>query len=259
MDPTLLDQLYKDAKNIAKETGYTNAGTVEFLVTPETGEYFFIQCNPRIRVEHTITEEITGVDLVETQFRISLGETLTSMNLDKFNENKRPSSFAIQTRVVSKETEPYSPTENPQAPALELTVLLIRGSPRHLFDPLLAKLICSSNSSGSFESAIQRTINSIDEFYIDGLPTNLSSLKALLSSEELAKADARTDLIENSGLTADTKDESRSPAIDLFEKKSPSSASLHTKDTCYSRVQPTCFRLRSNSSSHRVLNGRRCY
>ena len=104
-------------------------------------------------------------------------------------------------------------------------VFILNATPPPFFDPLLAKLICSSNSSGSFESAIQRTINSIDEFYIDGLPTNLSSLKALLSSEELAKADARTDLIENSGLTVKTEDESRSPAIDLFEKKSPSSAS----------------------------------
>ncbi len=226
LDPTLLDQLYKDAKNIAKETGYTNAGTVEFLVTPETGEYFFIECNPRIQVEHTITEEITGVDLVETQFRISLGETLTSMNLDKFNENKRPSSFAIQARVVSKGNGTLLSYREPSGPGVRVDSAAYPGlTPPPFFDPLLAKLICSSNSSGSFESAIQRTINSIDEFYIDGLPTNLFSLKALLSSEELAKADARTDLIENSGLTAKTKDESRSPAIDLFEKKSPSSAS----------------------------------
>ena len=81
LDSTILDQLYADAVKLASSSGYANAGTVEFLVMPETGEYFFIECNPRIQVEHTVTESVTGVDLVEAQFAIAGGATLADLGL----------------------------------------------------------------------------------------------------------------------------------------------------------------------------------
>ena len=75
LDDKLREKIFADALKLARAVDYVNAGTVEFLVVPETGDHFFIECNPRIQVEHTITEQITGVDLVEAQFGIASGET----------------------------------------------------------------------------------------------------------------------------------------------------------------------------------------
>ena len=72
LDASLRQRILADAVKLARAAKYENAGTVEFLVNPETGEHFFIECNPRIQVEHTITEQVMGLDLVEAQFRICL-------------------------------------------------------------------------------------------------------------------------------------------------------------------------------------------
>ena len=84
-----------------RSSGYVNAGTVEFLVAPETGEHFFIECNPRIQVEHTVTEQVTGVDLVEAQFRIAAGESLADLGLADQDGRRRPAGYAVQARVVA--------------------------------------------------------------------------------------------------------------------------------------------------------------
>ena len=222
LDKTVLNKLYVDAKKLVIEAGYTNAGTVEFLVIPETNEYYFIECNPRIQVEHTVTEAITGIDLLEAQFRISLGETLKSINLDPKREMTRPSGFAIQARVVSKGNGTLNSYKEPSGPGVRVDSAAYPGlTPPPFFDPLLAKLICRSNSTGSYASAIARTLTCIDEFHIEGLPTNLPVLKALLKSEELICGDARTDLMAREATSTKDVHESRSPAIDLFEKNSP--------------------------------------
>ena len=84
-----------------KAAGYVNAGTVEFLVAPERGEYWFIECNPRIQVEHTITEQVTGIDLVEAQFRIAAGATLAALGIGDQHAVGAPRGFAVQARVVA--------------------------------------------------------------------------------------------------------------------------------------------------------------
>ena len=222
LNEKLLDKLYVDAKKLVIEAGYTNAGTVEFLVIPETNEYYFIECNPRIQVEHTVTEAITGIDLLEAQFRISLGETLKSINLDPKREMTRPSGFAIQARVVSKGNGTLNSYKEPSGPGVRVDSAAYPGlTPPPFFDPLLAKLICRSNSTGSYASAIARTLTCIEEFHIEGLPTNLTVLKAILESEELIGGDARTDLMARESTATKVVHESRSPAIDLFEKNSP--------------------------------------
>ena len=219
LDEKLLDKLYADAKKLVTEAGYTNAGTVEFLVNPESDEYYFIECNPRIQVEHTVTEEITGIDLVEAQFRISFGETLESMSINEAQEKKRPSSFAVQTRVISKGNGSLNSYKEPSGPGVRVDSAAYPGlTPPPFFDPLLAKLICTSNSSGSFSSALSRTLVSLEEFHIDGIPTNLSTLRKILESQELIKGDARTDLLSKEGLATPDAPNTNSPALDLFEK-----------------------------------------
>ena len=80
LDPDLRDRMCADAVRFAQEIGYRNAGTVEFLLDPD-GNYVFIEMNPRIQVEHTVTEEVTDVDLVQSQLRIASGETLADLGL----------------------------------------------------------------------------------------------------------------------------------------------------------------------------------
>ena len=82
LDPTLRDQLCASAVEFATSVGYRNAGTVEFLVDAE-GNYVFIEMNPRIQVEHTVTEEVTSIDLVQSQLRIASGETLATSGSTK--------------------------------------------------------------------------------------------------------------------------------------------------------------------------------
>lgn len=97
----LTKTLYDDAVRITAGAGYVNAGTVEFLVDPQTWEHYFIEVNPRIQVEHTVTEVITGVDLVQSQIRIAAGQRLSEIGLTQPTLSKR--GFAIQARVTTED------------------------------------------------------------------------------------------------------------------------------------------------------------
>jgi pyruvate carboxylase len=95
-----LNALYKDALTICQKIGYSNAGTVEFLVD-QMGRHYFIEVNPRVQVEHTITEEITGIDIVAAQIQIAAGASLESLGLVQPNITKR--GYAIQCRVTTED------------------------------------------------------------------------------------------------------------------------------------------------------------
>jgi acetyl/propionyl-CoA carboxylase alpha subunit/acetyl-CoA carboxylase carboxyltransferase component len=191
--PGLRERLWSDALSLARASSYVNAGTVEFLVSPERGEHYFIECNPRIQVEHTVTEQVTGVDLVETQFRIAAGESLHALGLDR---PPAPRGYAVEARVVAQGPGVLTAYREPGGPGVRVDSCAYLGyaPPRH-FDPMFAKLICASNSTGSYASAIDRTLRALDEFHIGGLPTNLDQLRAILSSEPVQTGDARTTLL----------------------------------------------------------------
>ena len=91
----------RDALVLARAANYVNAGTVEFLVDPALGERYFIECNPRIQVEHTVTEAVTGIDLVEAQFRIAAGERLGELGITHQSDIAPPRRFAVQARVLA--------------------------------------------------------------------------------------------------------------------------------------------------------------
>ena len=223
LDRNLLNKLYDDSVKLANQAGYTNAGTVEFLVVPETGEYYFIECNPRIQVEHTVTEQITGVDLVETQFKIALGESLASMNMASQNEITKPKGFAIQTRIVSKTGGSLHSYKEPSGPGVRVDSAAYPGyTPPPFFDPLLAKLICTSNSTGSFQSALSRTLSALREFHIMGIETNTLLLNNILDSKSLSLGDARTDLIATLEESPSNNQEEDARVLILYEKNSPS-------------------------------------
>jgi acetyl/propionyl-CoA carboxylase alpha subunit/acetyl-CoA carboxylase carboxyltransferase component len=196
LDPALRERILADATKLARAAGYVNAGTVEFLVSPETGEHYFIECNPRIQVEHTVTEEVTGVDLVEAQFRIAAGASLASIGLGDQGAVGRPRGFAVQARVVATAPGTITAYKEPAGPGVRVDACGYLGyAPPPQFDPLFAKVIGSSNSTGSLASAVDRTLRALDEFHVAGLPTNIPQLRAMLAHPAVRAGDARTTLL----------------------------------------------------------------
>ena len=196
LDPTLREQMLTDALTLVKAASYVNAGTVEFLVAPETGEYFFIECNPRIQVEHTVTEQVTGIDVVETQFRLAAGETLASLGLSNQHAVGTPRGFAVQARVVAASTGSITAYKEPSGAGIRVDACGYLGyAPPPQFDPLLAKLICTS---GSYTAAMTRIRQALDEFHLDGLQTNLPQLRAIIAHPTVQAGDARTSLLAES-------------------------------------------------------------
>ena len=100
LDPDLRARMCADAVAFAREIGYVNAGTVEFLLA-ETGRYVFIEMNPRIQVEHTVTEEVTDIDLVAAQMRIASGETLRDLGITQESIVLR--GAALQCRITTED------------------------------------------------------------------------------------------------------------------------------------------------------------
>ncbi|HJU29086.1 MAG TPA: biotin carboxylase N-terminal domain-containing protein, partial [Candidatus Binataceae bacterium] len=189
----LRQRLLNDALRIARAANFVNAGTVEFLVVPEQGEHYFIECNPRIQVEHTITEQVMRFDLVEAQFRIAAGETLRALGLPEQDAIEAPRSYAIQARIVASSAGTLTGYKEPTGPGVRVDSCGYLGyTPPPQFDPMFAKLICESNSTGSFASAIDRALRALDEFHIAGLATNLPQLRRILSHPTLRAGDART-------------------------------------------------------------------
>lgn len=212
-----------DAIKLASAAHYVNAGTVEFLYSPESGDYYFIECNPRIQVEHTVTEEITGVDLVETQFHIAAGKTLSSLGLDQ-QKIGSPRGFAVQARVVVQGAGVISAYKEPNGPGVRVDAMGYSGyAPPPQFDPLLAKVVGSANSTGTLGSALARTMRSLAEFHIAGVPTNLPQLQAILAHESVQGGDARTSLLleESDLMLAKT---GHSDAVSLLVQQAPGAA-----------------------------------
>jgi acetyl/propionyl-CoA carboxylase alpha subunit/acetyl-CoA carboxylase carboxyltransferase component len=195
LETGLRRRILEDAIRLARAAGYINAGTAEFLVNPERGEHFFIEFNPRIQVEHTVTEQVTGIDLVESQFRIAAGESLKTLGIPDQAAVETPRGFAVQARIIAGGSGTLTAYKEPAGPGVRVDSCGYVGyAPPPQFDPMFAKLICQSNSTHSFASALDRTLRALDEFHIAGLPTNLQQLRAVLSHPAVRTGDARTSL-----------------------------------------------------------------
>ncbi len=201
LDDDLRRRLLADAVRLMTAAGYVNAGTVEFLVAPESGEHFFIEGNARIQVEHTVTEQITGFDLVAAQFRIAAGADLDSLGLRDQAAVGEPRGFAVQARVTARGAGTLSAYKEPAGPGIRVDGCGYVGySPPPRFDPLLAKVTAScSASSGtdgrSFTAAVDRARRAVSEFHIGGLATNLDQLRAILAHPSVRAGNARTTLL----------------------------------------------------------------
>src|SRR5690606_117588 len=177
LDPAVAQRLCEDAVKFAREIGYENAGTVEFLVDGR-GEHVFIEMNPRIQVEHTVTEEVTGVDLVQSQLRIAGGETLADLGVNQ--EDGTASGYAGQSRTTPEDpatdfrpdTGKISAYRSPGGAGVRLDTGTAYGgavvSPH--FDSLLVKLTCRGRT---FEEAVRRARRAVAEFRIRGVASNI--------------------------------------------------------------------------------------
>lgn len=187
-------QLHDHAIQLGRAVGLSNAATVEFLLEPETGAYYFIECNPRIQVEHTITEQVMGIDLVESQLQIAAGATLADLGLNQENLGS-PRGYAIQCRVVAQGAGVLASYKEPTGMGIRVDGHGYVGyAPPPQFDPLLAKLICH-HPTGAYASTVERTYRAVTEFHVAGLATNLNLLSRILSHAAVRDGDARTTLL----------------------------------------------------------------
>ena len=194
LDPMLRETILNYATKLCREAGYANAGTVEFLVDVEKGECFFIECNPRIQVEHTITEQITGIDLVEAQFRIAAGESLSSIGIKDQASVQAINGFSIQARVTATAAGTITGYREPTGPGVRVDSCGYNGyEVSAQFDPLLAKVVATTNKD--FPAAIARMRQALGEFQISGISTNLDSLTAICHNALVENGDARTTLL----------------------------------------------------------------
>jgi len=200
LDPELRDRMCADAVRFATEIGYRNAGTVEFLLDP-AGNYVFIEMNPRIQVEHTVTEEVTDVDLVQSQMRIAAGETLADLGLSQDTVQLR--GAALQCRITTEDpannfrpdTGVITTYRSPGGGGVRLdggTVYTGAEVSAH-FDSMLAKLTCRGRT---FEKAVEKARRAVAEFRIRGVSTNIPFLQAVLDDPDFAAGRVTTSFIE---------------------------------------------------------------
>ncbi len=200
LDPAVRDRMCADAVRFARHIGYVNAGTVEFLLGRD-GRYVFIEMNPRIQVEHTVTEEITDVDLVASQLRIASGETLADLGLGQDEIQVR--GAALQCRITTED-----PANEFRPDTGRITVyrsaggsgVRLDGGTIHVgaevsphFDSMLVKLTCRGRD---FPTAVRRARRALAEFRVRGVTTNIPFLQAVLAEPDFLAGRFTTSFID---------------------------------------------------------------
>ncbi|BBY96861.1 pyruvate carboxylase [Mycolicibacterium fallax] len=199
LDPELRERICADAVAFARHIGYSCAGTVEFLLD-ERGNYVFIEMNPRIQVEHTVTEEITDVDLVSAQLRIAAGESLSDLGLSQDAVTIR--GAALQCRITTEDpgngfrpdTGRITGYRSPGGAGIRLDGGANLGAEvgAH-FDSMLVKLTCRGRDFGT---AVRRARRALAEFRIRGVSTNIGFLQAVLDDPDFLAGRVTTSFID---------------------------------------------------------------
>lgn len=197
----LRQKICNDAVAFAREIDYTCAGTVEFLLD-ERGHHVFIECNPRIQVEHTVTEEVTDVDLVSSQLRIAAGETLSDLGLSQ-DMLTAPRGFAMQCRITTEDpangfrpdTGRITAYRSPGGAGIRLDGGAVLGAEigAH-FDSMLVKLTCRGRDFGT---AVARAHRALAEFRVRGVSTNIPFLQAVIDDPDFRAGRINTSFIDD--------------------------------------------------------------
>lgn len=200
----LREEICLSALKLMKEAGYTNAGTVEFLLTPDQ-KFYFIEVNPRIQVEHTITELVTGIDIVQTQIRIAEGHALNDPEISIGSQSEiKTSGYAIQCRVT---------TEDPENGFFPDTGRLLayrsgggfgvrldggNGYPGAIITPYYDSLLVKiSTYAVTFEQAATKMYRTLREFRIRGVKTNLPFLENVVTHPDFLSGNYDTSFIDS--------------------------------------------------------------
>nr|XP_032517894.1 pyruvate carboxylase, mitochondrial isoform X1 [Danaus plexippus plexippus] len=200
LDPEIRNRMTDCAVHLARHVGYENAGTVEFLLD-EKGNFYFIEVNARLQVEHTITEEVTGIDLVQSQIRVAEGMTLPEMGLTQ--DNIKAQGYAIQCRVT---TEDPANNFQPSTGRIEvfrsgegMGIRLDSASTyagaiiSPYYDSLLVKVISHAQDLSSSAAKMNRALR---EFRIRGVKTNIPFLLNVLENQKFLNGDLDTYFID---------------------------------------------------------------
>lgn len=201
------ERIVAAAMQLAAAARYDSLGTFEFLFDENAGDgdFVFIEANPRLQVEHTVTEEVTGIDLVQTQLQLALGRTLDELGLTQ-RDIPAPRGFAVQLRINAEtldalgEAHPQSGTltvfEPPSGPGVRIDSACYSGYATNPgFDSLLAKLIVFSGAP-RFETALAKAARALGEFRIEGIATNIGFLRRLLNHEAVRANRVDTRFVE---------------------------------------------------------------
>lgn len=187
----------KAAVKAAKAIHYTNAGTIEFIVDPDTLQYYFLEMNTRLQVEHPITEQVTGIDLAQWQIRVAAGEHFPYQQ-----EQLTQRGHAIECRVYAEDpANNFLPSTGkllqyiePHGPGLRVDSGFRAGDEvTHFYDPILAKLIVHGESR---ELAIRKMQAALRDFVLHGVVTNIDFMQAVLSHPDFANGKVSTRWVE---------------------------------------------------------------
>jgi len=198
-----LTAMYDAAIEIGKKSNLMNAATVEFLVD-KNNDYYFLEVNPRLQVEHTITELITGIDIVQSQIHIAAGEKLSCSDIDiQSQDSVKKSGYAIQCRVTTEDPENNFFPDTGEIQAYRIAagfgVRLDAGngfanakiSPH--YDSLLVKV---STHAHSFHQTARKMYRALSEFRIRGVKTNIQFLEKVVAHEKFLKGDINTTFVD---------------------------------------------------------------
>ncbi len=235
LDEQLRAQIIGAAVRMAQNANYLGLGTFEFLVDRQkAGRFIFIETNPRLQVEHTVTEEVYGIDLVQAQIRVCLGETLADLRRE-WGADPTAKGYAVQLRVnmetmlpdgsVAPAAGQLSAYDLPTGPGVRVDGFGYVGYKTHTsFDSLLAKLIVHSRSA-HFGDAMQRTRRALRELRIEGVKTNIAYLATVLEAPEVIVNDISTTWLDTHA--AELVAQAQSRALSEAYPSLPAGKGLH--------------------------------
>ncbi|KAG9197758.1 hypothetical protein G6514_001093 [Epicoccum nigrum] len=206
-DRVLIAKLIENAMNMARYIKYFSLGTFEFLVSPDTKEYYFLEVNPRLQVEHTITESITMSDIVKAQLLLAQGATLNNCGLPNTARSPKslPQAHSIQLRITAENVEQdwslsigkITGFQLPTGNGIRVDTHLINGHTTIVsadFDSLIAKIVVTA---ASWKDAVRKAQCALTNTSINGVKTNIPVLRALVSHRDFVEGQCDTQWLTN--------------------------------------------------------------